>query len=143
MLIEAVRYLLALVFLAAGCFLSWGTWRALARRSRWLHEGVVVTGRVVALKPRFHRGMEEGPAPLAPVVSVTMQDGTERKFTSSEAQRPAGYTVGQEVAVRYIPNDPKAIELDRTARSLKFVMAIATLAAFCLAAAVLLIVVMR
>jgi hypothetical protein len=134
-LIQLGMVLFAAVLLAAGGFLSWAFQRSLARRKRWLREGVVVTGRVVALdEDRFKDEIGEARSKPVPVVTFTTPGGNVRTFTSSAAMG-VEYTVGQEVAVRYLPSDPKSAELDSVARGRLVPIALLVLAAMCFAGA--------
>jgi hypothetical protein len=133
-LIQLGMVLFAVVLLAAGGFLSWAFQRSLARRKRWLREGVVVTGRVVALdEDRFKDEAGEARSNPVPVVTFTAPGGVVRTFTSSTAHE--AYTVGQEVVVRYLPSDPKSAELDSVARGRLVPIALLVLAAMCFAGA--------
>jgi len=51
---------------------------------------------------------------FCPVVEFTVPAGEQIRFTSALGSRPAGYTIGQSVNVRYEAADPQQAEIEST-----------------------------
>jgi len=132
------RLIFSILFGAPGVFLLWATWQAILQRQRWLSLGVIVDGKIVALKERARaKSGVAGRIPLAPVVEYRAPAGTGevKRFTSQEATSPSPYAVGQRVDVRYIPGDPREAELNAVVEGWTMIAAVAALAFACLGAA--------
>ena len=52
---------------------------------------------------------------FAPLVTFATASGEAIEFKSSRSERPNPYTVGQRVAVRYLPEDPNSADLESVA----------------------------
>jgi hypothetical protein len=79
-----------------------------------LRDGVVLQGRVVELRAPPQSRIHATPA-VNPVVTYTTPDGQEATFTSSVGHYPSPYTLGQQVAVRYLPARQPPAELEAEA----------------------------
>ncbi len=128
----------SLVFGGAGIYMLWLTVLLARRRLQWRRDGVVVDGEIVGLKERRPRGQwNEDQPTFAPVVGFRRENGELSRFTSSESSSRSPYRVGQKVRVRYLPSDPKSVDLDGVTRSWMPLVVVMTLAAMCLVGATL------
>jgi hypothetical protein len=128
----AARVGFSALFGAAGLWALSMTRAVLAARRRWARDGIVADGTVVAFATRkstSHPGYRDL---YAPVVKFTTRDGAPIRFTSSRAERPNPYVVGQAVRVRYLARDPKGADLDSVTSSWFIPFALAVMAVACL-----------
>jgi hypothetical protein len=89
--------------LAAFGLLAGAAW-AYFKQQRTMQSRVATTGTVVELtQQNTSRGYI-----LCPVVEFTIPSGEKIRFTSEFGSRPASHSIGQSIAVRYDPADPKS-----------------------------------
>jgi hypothetical protein len=95
--------------LASFGLLAGAGWAYVSQQRR-MQSRVPTTGTVVELaRQTTTRGYI-----LCPVVEFTIPSGEKISFTSDFGSRPAGYTIGQSVNVRYDPADPQKAEIEST-----------------------------
>lgn len=95
--------------LSAFGLLVGAVWAYFSQR-RKMEDRVAVVGTVVELTTRATARSSI----ICPVVEFTAFSGEKIKFTSEFGSRPAGYTVGQSVNVRYDPVDTQNAEIEST-----------------------------
>jgi hypothetical protein len=88
--------LIGIICLICSCF-------SYAKRRKFKNDCVNASGVVVELK-EVHSS--EGANTFTPVVEFSLPSGEVRKFTKPNSQYPATHSVGQEVDVYYLPNNP-------------------------------------
>jgi hypothetical protein len=74
---------------------------------------------------------------VAPFVTFTTANGESIEFKSSRSERPNPYTVGQRVAVRYLPEDPNGADLESVASGWFALVVVLVMAAVALTIATL------
>lgn len=116
------RILFGLAFGGAGLWLARVCVIAIRARQSWKEEGVVVDGEIVGFEERKDTDIAERRPLFAPIVTFQTREGAPMRFTSSVAQRPNPYTVGQKIAVRYKRLTPAVADLDSAAKSLMVVV---------------------
>ena len=80
------------------------------KQSRKASRGVAATGTVVDLVSRVFNPGSAGV--YCPVVDFTTASGQPVRFESQFGTMPASHCVGQSIAVRYDPADPRKAEVD-------------------------------
>jgi hypothetical protein len=95
--------------LAALALLGGAVWTYFSQ-ARKMESRSVVAGTVVELAEGV--GAAGHASMFYPVVAFTASSGEKIKFRTDFGSRPAGYTVGQNVTVRYDPADPQQAEIE-------------------------------
>jgi len=95
--------------LAALGLLGGAVW-AYFKQQRTEQSRVATTGTVVELTTRA----TQRSSIFCPVVEFTVPSAEKIRFTSEFGSRPAGYTIGQSVNVRYDAADPQKAEIEST-----------------------------
>lgn len=130
------RIVFSLLFGGVGIYLLTVAYRVYLKQREWDTGGISTEGEIIAFEERASRSRSATWRTLpAPVVTFTTGDGTLRRFTSSTAQRPNSYTVGQKVRVRYLASDPKTADLEAVTSSWFALVAILVLAVVALGVA--------
>lgn len=86
---------------------------AYLKQQRTMQSRVATAGTVVELTSRITASGRSNI--ICPVVEFTAPSGEKVRFTSEFGSLPASHTVGQHVAVRYDPVDPRKAEIESTA----------------------------
>jgi hypothetical protein len=108
----------SLLFGAVGIYLLTVAWRVFLSERALKLGGASTEGEIVAFKESASPGRSAASRTLlAPVVTFTAQGGIPMRITSSMAQSPNPYTIGQKVRVRYLAHDPTAADLEAAASS--------------------------
>lgn len=131
------RILFGLAFAAAGLWMARVSLFAFARLRRWKEEGVVAEGQIVGFEERSDTNPSDRRKLFAPIVEFRTAEGAPFRFTSSVANRPNPYTVGQKIAVRYLRLTPAEADLDSASSSLLLPLASAVMAIVFLGVALL------
>ena len=100
-------------FGGASLYLMAAARRLLIGQLDWIRRGVTVNGEVVAIKQTGTVNHAIWRKYYAPTVAFTAE-GERRQFTSGRSTEDAGrrFTVGQIVAVRYLPGEPDKVDLE-------------------------------
>jgi hypothetical protein len=105
----------SLAFGLAGLYLVSVAIRLIIRHRDWKKRAVRAEGTIVGFAEETPTGDRAGHPLFAPLVMFTAPDGQSIEFKSSRSERPNPYTVGQKVAVRYLPEDPDGADLESVA----------------------------
>jgi hypothetical protein len=108
------RWGFSLLFGLTGLYLVSVAIRLIIRMHDWKARAVRAEGTIVGFDEETS-GQRAGYPLFAPLVTFTAANGESIQFTSSRAERPNPYTVGQRVAVRYLPEDPGSADLESVA----------------------------
>ena len=96
---------------------------AFRKTRRWRTEGVTVEGEVVdfverELPPRENLDeLDKRIQKYSPVLSFVAADGKTYRVTTSAAEPPGAYTIGERLPVRYLPSSPEQADLEKMAVS--------------------------
>ncbi len=102
--------LVGLLFLIIGVGLLIGGIVAFVKQTRKDARSVSATGRVINLERRVFNPGRAGV--YCPVVQFTASDGQVIQFESAFGTMPASHSIGQTIAVKYDPANPRAAEVD-------------------------------
>jgi len=102
----------SLLFGIAGLYLVIVAIRLIIRMRDWKRRAVRAEGTIVGFEEERFSGDRAGHPLFAPLVMFTAASGQSIEFKSSRSERPNPYTVGQRVAVRYLPEDPNSADLE-------------------------------
>jgi hypothetical protein len=89
--------------------------RLIIRQRDWKRRAVRAEGTIVGFEEERLSGQGASRPLFAPLVTFTAASGESIEFKSSRSERPNPYTVGQQVAVRYLPEDPYSADLESVA----------------------------
>ena len=106
------RWGFSLLFGLTGLYLVSVAIRLVIRMSDWKRRAVRAEGTIVGFEEERFAGDRAGHPLFAPLVTFTTASGESIEFKSSRSERPNPYTVGQRVAVRYLPEDPSGADLE-------------------------------
>src|SRR4051794_40337348 len=109
------RWGFSLLFGLAGLYLVSVAIRLIIRMRDWKARAVRAEGTIVGFEEESPSGQRAGHPLFAPLVTFTAANGESIQFKSSRSERPNPYTVGQRVAVRYLPEDPSSADLESVA----------------------------
>jgi len=126
------RWGFSLAFGLAGLYLVSAFIRLIFRQRDWKKRAVRAEGTIVGFEQVTASGEPAGHHLFAPIVTFPAPNGESIEFKSSQAVRPNPYTVGQKVAVRYLPENPDGADLESVASGwfsliVIFVMAVVAL----------------
>jgi len=127
----------ALPFGAMGLYLVTVAVRLFARQREWRSRAITAEGKIVGFEQERSSSTKDQRPYFAPVVTFTAANGQSIQFKSSTSVRPNPYTIGQQVAVRYLPENPEGADLESSASSWLPLIAVIVLAAVALTAATL------
>jgi len=103
----------SIAFGATSAYLAAAASRLFAGQRDWIKRGVTVDGTVLEVKQVDTVQGSVRRKLYAPVVAFTPTAGQRSQFTSALSSEDRNrYTVGQVVKVRYLPDDPSAVDLD-------------------------------
>jgi len=102
----------SLLFGLTGLYLVTVAIRLIIRMRDWKARAVRAEGTIVGFEEERFSGDRAGHPLFAPLVTFTTANGQSIEFKSSRSERPNPYTVGQQVAVRYLPEDPNSADLE-------------------------------
>jgi len=122
------RILFGLAFAVAGLWLARVSILAFRMRQTWKREGEVVDGEIVGFEERADTDITDRRKLFAPIVTFRTAEGAPMRFTSSVANRPNPYTVGQSIRVRYMRLTPAQADLDAATGSFFVPLATAVMA---------------
>jgi hypothetical protein len=105
------RWGFSLLFAIVGLYLVSVAIRLIARMRDWKARAIKAEGTIVGFEEERPTGDRAGHPLFAPLVTFTAADGQTIEFKSSRSERPNPYTVGQRVAVYYLPEDPNGADL--------------------------------
>jgi hypothetical protein len=105
----------SLLFGLVGLYLVSVAIRLIARMRDWKARAVRAEGTIVGFEEERPTGDRAGHPLFAPLVAFTAANGEAIEFKSSRSERPNPYTVGQRVAVCYLPEDPNGADLESVA----------------------------
>jgi len=105
----------SLLFGIAGLYLLIVAIRLIIRMRDWKRRAVRAEGTIVGFEEERFSGDRAGHPLFAPLVTFTTANGQPIEFKSSRSERPNPYTIGQRVAVRYLPEDPDSADLESVA----------------------------
>jgi hypothetical protein len=131
-----MRWGFSLPFAAMGLYLVIVAARLFVQRRDWKLRAIAAEGTIVAFEHKSPSGSGADRPYIAPVVTFTTPSG-EIRFTSATATRPNPYSVGQRVAVRYLPEDPEGADLESSASSWMSLVVVLILAIVALTVATL------
>jgi len=106
------RWGFSLLFGLTGLYLLTVAIRLIVRMRDWKRRAIRAEGTIVGFEEERFSGDRAGHPLFAPLVTFTTADGQSIEFKSSRSERPNPYTVGQRVAVRYLPEDPNSADLE-------------------------------
>ena len=109
------RWGFSLAFGIAGLYLVSVAIRLIIRQRDWKKRAVRAEGTIVGFEEESFSGDRAGHPLFAPLVTFTAANGESIEFKSSCSERPNPYTVGQKVAVRYLPEDANSADLESVA----------------------------
>lgn len=109
------RWGFSLAFGLTGLYLVSVAIRLIVRQRDWKLRAVRAEGTIVGFEEESPTGQRAGHPLFAPLVTFTAANGESIEFKSSRSERPNPYTVGQKVAVRYLPEDPDGADLESVA----------------------------
>jgi hypothetical protein len=109
------RWGFSLLFGLTGLYLVSVAVRLIIRQRDWKRRAVGAEGTIVGFEEESPSGQRAGYPLFAPLVTFTAPNGEPIEFKSSRSERPNPYTVGQKVAVRYLPEDPDGADLESVA----------------------------
>ena len=121
------RILFGLLWAAAALWMARVCLAAIRARRAWREEGVVVDGEIVGFEERKDTNPSDRRPLFAPIVTFKTMEGAPMRFTSSRAERPNPYTVGQTIAVRYKRLTPTVADLDAATKSVMLIVVPAVL----------------
>src|SRR4051794_38147365 len=125
------RFGFSLAFGIAGLYLVSVAMRIIVTQRDWKKRAVRAEGTIVGFEEERFSGDRAGHPLFAPLVTFTAANGESIEFKSSRSERPNPYTVGQKVAVRYLPEDANSADLESVASgwwALTIVLVIAVVA---------------
>jgi len=105
------------VWALAGVYMLFAARRLFLRKRDLKQRGIVAEGNIVGFQSQNSTTKSGTTTYFAPIVKFRLQDGALMQFTSSRFERPNPYVVGQQVAVRYLPDDPNSADLDAVSQS--------------------------
>jgi hypothetical protein len=105
----------SLLFGAAGLYLITAAVRAIRGFRDFNARAVETEGKIIGFETRSPSGDAAYKKLFAPIVTFHAPGGELIRFVSSLAQRPNPYEVGQQVAVRYLPEDLASADLAASA----------------------------
>ena len=109
------RWGFSLLFGIVGLYLVSVAIRLVIRQRDWKLRAVRGEGTIVGFEEESPTGERAGHPLFAPLVTFTAASGQSIQFKSSRSERPNPYTVGQQIAVRYLPEDPNSADLESVA----------------------------
>jgi hypothetical protein len=109
------RWGFSLAFGTTGLYLVSVAIRLIIRQRDWKKRAVGAEGTITGFAEETPTGDRAGHPLFAPYVTFTTANGESIEFKSSRSERPNPYTVGQKVAVRYLPEDPNGADLESVA----------------------------
>ena len=130
------RWGFSLLFGLVGLYLVSVAIRLIARMHDWKARAVQAEGTIVGFVEET-TGQRAGHPLFAPIVTFMAANGESIEFTSARSERPNPYTVGQRVAVRYLPEDPNSADLESVASGWMSLVVVLVMAAVALAIATL------
>jgi hypothetical protein len=126
------RWGFSLAFGLAGLYLVSVAIRLIIRQRDWKKRAVRAEGTIVGFAEETQTGDRAGHPLFAPLVTFTAPNGESIEFKSSRSERPNPYTVGQKVAVRYLPEDPDGADLESVASGWMSLIVVLVMAAVAL-----------
>jgi Protein of unknown function (DUF3592) len=103
----------SIAFGATSAYLAAAASRLFVGQRDWIKRGVTADGTVLEVKQVDTVQGAVRRKLYAPVVAFTPTAGERSQFTSALSSEDRNrYTVGQMVKVRYLPDDPSAVDLD-------------------------------
>ena len=130
---NSILFIAAIVVLLAALIIFY-------QKKRFLHSAVLVQGEVVALAEVYQqRETVEHIAEMyyAPVFEFTTHTGECARVTSSVANKSSAYTVGQQLSIRYAPDNPEQALIDNFWGRWSLVFALCVMGGALLLAAIL------
>jgi hypothetical protein len=109
------RWGFSLAFGITGFYLVSVAIRLIIRQRDWKLRSVGAEGTITGFAEETPTGDRAAYPLFAPYVSFTTANGESIEFKSSRSERPNPYTVGQRVAIRYLPEDPNGADLESVA----------------------------
>jgi hypothetical protein len=127
------RLIFSGLFFMTGVYLVNVARQLIARARVWRARGVLAEGTIIGFDVRSPTNEPARVKLFAPIVTFVTAEGTHVRFTSSRSERPNPYTKGQQVTVRYLPEDPNGAELDAVSRSWMSLIVVVIMATVALA----------
>ncbi|MEA2328194.1 MAG: hypothetical protein QOE68_3153 [Thermoanaerobaculia bacterium] len=109
------RWGFSLLFGLTGLYLVSVAVRLIIRQRDWKRRALSAEGTIIGFEEESPSGQRAGYPLFAPLVTFTAPNGEPIEFKSSRSERPNPYTVGQRVAVRFLPEDPDSADLESVA----------------------------
>ena len=131
------RWGFSLAFGITGLYLVSVAIRLIIRQRDWKKRAVRAEGTIVGFAEETPTGDRAGHPLFAPFVTFTAASGESIEFKSSRSERPNPYTIGQRVAVRYLPEDPNGADLEAVASGWFALIVVLVMAAVALTIAAL------
>jgi hypothetical protein len=131
------RWGFSLLFGLVGLYLVSVAVRLIARMRDWNARAIRAEGTIVGFEEESPTGQRAGHPLFAPLVTFTATSGESIQFKSSRSERPNPYSVGQRVAVRYLPEDPNSADLESVASGWMSLVVVLVMAAVTLTIATL------
>jgi hypothetical protein len=131
------RWGFSLLFGLVGLYLVSVAIRIIVRMRDWNARAIRAEGTIVGFEEERPTGERAGHPLYAPLVTFTTASGETIDFKSSRSERPNPYTVGQRVAVRYLPEDPNGADLESVAAGWMSLVVVLVMAAVALTIATL------
>jgi hypothetical protein len=131
------RWGFSLAFGTTGLYLVSVAIRLIIRQRDWKTRAVRAEGTITGFAEETPTGDRAGYPLFAPYVTFTTAKGESIEFKSSRSERPNPYTVGQRVAIRYLPEDPNGADLESVASGWFALIVVLVMAAVALTIATL------
>src|SRR4051812_28649818 len=109
------RWGFSLLFGVTGLYLVTAAIRLVVLRRDWKSRALAADGTIIGFAEETPTGDRAGHPLFAPLVTFATANGESYEFKSSRSERPNPYTVGQKVAVRYLPEAPDNADLESVA----------------------------
>lgn len=109
--LQLARAGFSLLFGSVGVYLASAAKKLFVAQRDWIARGVTAEGEVVAIQTATPTESHQRTF-YTPVVTFRPSEGGLRRFTSGMGTASQRYTIGQKVTVRYLPDDPGAVDLD-------------------------------
>src|SRR5882757_6225215 len=97
------RWGFSLAFGLVGLYLVSVAIRLIARMRDWKARAIRAEGTIIGFEEETRTGERAGHPLYAPLVTFTTASGESIDFKSARSERPNPYSVGQRVAVCYLP----------------------------------------
>ena len=131
------RWGFSLLFGLVGLYLVSVAIRLIVRMRDWKARAIRAEGTIVGFEEVRMTGDRAGHPTFAPIITFTAAGSESIQFTSARSERPNPYTVGQRVAVRYLPEDPSSADLESVASGWMSLIVVLVMAAVTLTIATL------